>query len=423
MNEHLYDLDIERHILASCMGFAGTFDIVSTLMTVDDFYDQRHRDIWRAIEALPRGEEINGYTLSEVHPQIDRTYAGELMGPNECGTSMKAPAYATKLAALATHRRRLSALTALVEAAKTEHPQEWDRMCDTFRFEPMAQPHVELGESFAQVALRAWERYHDVTAKPIFLPTGIEWLDQLLDGGYVKAMHVIAARPGQGKTALATQIAMSVSRQNVGQVLFFCIEMNNDSQFPRIAAQAGIPSYALHKQRLSEQDYQTYREFIGDSAGVNIRMYADLDQVEAIVDESHRRAAKTPIAMIIVDYYQNLQTRQKCTKLEALVYISQELRRLSRNLDVPVITLAQVNRAVETGKRKPTAADLSDCSQLEKDAHTILFPYLPAAMQQSDDPGEATMILAKNRTGERGQTEGGAVRWHGKTLSYLRGGF
>ena len=422
MTTNLNDDAAERHLLSSCIYWPETCATVRHLLKSADFFDRRHGLVWGAICRCSDALEIfDPWTLHE-ETAVDFIYIMDMQGV--AGTNQKAHVMAGRIAAAAVMRRRVSSLHALIADANTDAPDDWMQKLAALDTAPSQTVAPVAGESIGDIAYRAWQRYLDPHAKPVFVPTGIDWLDTLTGGGYAKAMHVIAARPAQGKTALATQIAMSIARQNIGQVLFFCVEMNNDSQYPRLAAQAGISSHGITKHRLNTQDQDAFRIFVEECVDLRdtMRLYDDMHHVEDICREVRARHEQAPVALIVVDYYQNLQTRQRFnTRLDQLVHISQELMRLARSLDTPLILLAQIKREVETAKRKPMMADLSDCSQLEKDAHTILFPYLPAAMQQSEDPGEATMILAKNRGGLPGQTAPGGVRWHGASMRYLKG--
>lgn len=430
MIDSISDLHNERALLALCMCDPDSYTEVQPIVDAEDFYDRRHVQMWRAIQrqnadSQPTDPVSLAAALGHDLAGIGLKYLIEILP--DITLASRAPFCAARLVQTATVRRTLQQLTALSAAVSQCDPAEWLARVDAFGSTPSGPRKRTDGESIATVAKRVWDAHHATAADAATgsTRTGIDWLDRLLGGGYANGLHVIAARPGSGKTALATQIAVSVARQQIGQVLFFCVEMPNDAQFQRLAAQNGPPLTGIETRNLSEMDYSDFGQAVGELGSMPITMfhYSKI-AVEHITAEARRAANRGKVAMVVVDYYQRIKTNERMGSLLAdLTRVSTELADLTSAVDAPVLALAQINRAVETEKRKPFLSDISDCSQLEKDAHTVLFPYLPAKMHIGNDPAECTMILAKHRTGATGATAAGAVRWDGPHVRFIKGGF
>jgi len=280
---------------------------------------------------------------------------------------------------------------------------------------------VTAMESIADVIQRAWAEDNGESETASKTPTAVPWLDELLDGGYTAAMHVVAARPGQGKTSLATQIAVGVAAQGVGEVLFFCVEMPNTDQVRRLAAQVSdVPLRTITKKQHNDESLAGYRDAFSGLSALPIRMRDVNVTVQSIVAESRRSASRGKVALVVVDYYQRIRSDSRShSRLDELVKISTELADLARTINAPVLVLAQLNRDVEKSKRMPTMADLADCSQLEKDAYTITCPIIPEKMGMSQDKGEAIAVLLKNKSGPSGRTRDGALRWEGAHVRFV----
>lgn len=417
MNE-MCNLQMEREVIGHCLLDRDLLTVTLPTIEAGDFYDYRHVLIWRALTdgAVP---EANGVfaALGPDAIKVGQIYLYEI-GAN-LGASWAVSHHVAALIQLAAVRRAMSEIFTLYQSAKVTPPAEWLESVDAFSIK--AKTHKKNdGESIGAVVGRVWSDYHATTPLSDVTPTNIDWLDKILGGGLASAMHVIAARPGQGKTALATQIGVSVARQFIGEVLFFCCEMPNFTQVQRMLAQRGPDLNGIKTRGLGMEGYADFRDAAGELGSLPLTMFdAASVTVERIRAISVRAANRGKVAAVIIDYYQLIRTTARLERrLDALVHISIEFAVLARTLNCPVIVLAQLSRAVETDKRKPLMSDLADCSQLEKDAHTVIFPYLPAKMNQGTDPGEAIVIMAKNRGGPTGQTAPGQVRWNGKHVRF-----
>lgn len=417
---------VERQLLGACIMDVEQYADVRASVTDADFVDARHVAIWRALDRLfVANQQIDPLTVfhsicgDDNSAAVEVDYVLELS--EDVGQTLAVPAWAREVAVTAAARRTMQRLAALEDGAEFATPSEWLEAVAAFAKDGANAPHVSVAvEPIATVVRRLMDQASGAApAKPA--KVGIQWLDALYTAGLANGVHVIGGRPGQGKTALATQMTVAIAEQRRGTAFFACCEMDNDKQGQRFASQqSGIPISAIGDGRLFGDWLRQYQETLAHLHDLPIEMLDGDFTIERICMEATRIAASPDgLAVVVVDYFQRIQTCVKGDRrLDELVSISTQLADLSRRLKVPVIVLAQLNRAVEANSRNPQMSDLSDCSQLEKDAHTILFPMLPHKMGMSSDPSEAVFFMVKDRGGPTGKTEPGDIVWDGKCVRF-----
>lgn len=240
------------------------------------------------------------------------------------------------------------------------------------------------------------------------IPTGIRKLDAVLGGLHAGDLVVIGARPKVGKTALLLTAALNaaVATYRVGIV---SAEMSASELGLRLAAMLGQLSVgALRSGRLSEHAWHSAAEATGRMRQLPLQV---LDQpaarVSDIVRQAHAWARSTGLDVLGVDYLQRLQPDGRAERRDLAVgMMAQQLKTLARDLDIPVVLLAQLSRDVERrpGKR-PNMADLRDSGQIEQEADQILLLYRPGANDDDADPSDAEIIIDANRHGPAGRVE------------------
>lgn len=233
-----------------------------------------------------------------------------------------------------------------------------------------------------------------------YVNTGFESIDKhiLIATG----MHVIAGRPGTGKTSLADQIAEYVAVSG-GNVLFFSAEMNyEDVMLRTIQRKTGITSTKIKKKELTEHDYieiEKIGELLSDQLVYNDSNNLEIDNLVNIARIEHQRKN---LNLIVIDYIQLLRSGKFKTKYEEVSDISKKISSLAKELKLPIITLAQLNRAIETdGGRKPNLSDLRDSGQIEQDATSVMFIHREKTKVKGvfGAPEEVEIVVAKNRFG------------------------
>lgn len=240
------------------------------------------------------------------------------------------------------------------------------------------------------------------------VPTGYTDLDDKIDGLQPASLILIAARPAIGKSALAVNIADHVAIEHGGSVLFVSLEMDEKDLSERLlSARAAVDSYRIKNPReLSDRDQRSlndaYRTLRPARIHIDDKPGRTVTQIGA---NARRLKARHGLDLVIIDYIQLIdgQKARGESRQEEVARISRRLKTLARELKVPVIALAQLNREVEgRPNSRPRLSDLRESGQLEADADVVLLLDRPDERNPDDRPGEADLIVAKNRHGATG---------------------
>jgi replicative DNA helicase len=239
------------------------------------------------------------------------------------------------------------------------------------------------------------------------LPTGLNGLDKLTCGFEGGQLIIIGARPGVGKTSLAGNWAVSCS--DAGGVLFFTLEMSKAELAERIlCGQAEVNHYKFRQGFIEDDDQARLAQAAAKLQQSPIYIHDDRGiDVGEMMSVARRVARRAPLAMVIVDYLQLIEgprfAPREFSREQIVAGISRRLKIMAGELNVPVVCLAQLNRDVEKrDNKRPRMADLRESGAVEQDADIILFLHRPDAYDVEDRPGEADLIVAKNRSGPTG---------------------
>ena len=239
------------------------------------------------------------------------------------------------------------------------------------------------------------------------VPSGFYDLDNLLSGFQKNDLIVLAGRPSMGKTALALNFARNCAIENNFKVGFFSLEMSAHQLVERLmTSEAKIDSHLVRTGKLPKHDWKKLSDaasvlsessiFIDDSADLNIlELRAKARQLKAEKD----------IDIIFVDYIQLLNAPNKeASRQQEISYISRSLKALAKELNVPVVALSQLSRAVESrSDHRPIMSDLRESGAIEQDADVVLFVYRKFVYSKNEeDEGLGEIILSKHRNGPTG---------------------
>jgi replicative DNA helicase len=238
-------------------------------------------------------------------------------------------------------------------------------------------------------------------------PSGFKDLDGITGGFQRGNLIVIAARPSMGKSALVTNIAENAVLEG-HSVALFSLEMSESELAQRfVASQAKIPGDDLRKGRVAENRWPKILEACNRLA--QAPLYVDDSSDTSVLDvraKSRRLHHQLPggLGLIIVDYLQLMRHEGRIeSRVQQVGQISRGLKGLARELNVPVIALSQLSRAVEQrgGDKKPILSDLRDSGEVEQDADLVIFIYREEyyLKEESERPGEADLLIAKHRNG------------------------
>jgi len=238
------------------------------------------------------------------------------------------------------------------------------------------------------------------------IPSGFVDLDKLTSGFQKSDFIIIAGRPAMGKTAFALNIALNASSKYDNSVLVFSCEMSSRSLAQRLlSSEARINSMKLRNGNLSMEEWQNLAA-VGSELN-ELKLYIDDTPSITAMEvraKARRLRREKGLDLVIIDYLQLMGTSKAETREQQISEISRSLKALSKELDIPVIALSQLNRGVEgrTDKR-PYPSDLRESGAIEQDADLILFLYRDEVYNKdTKNPGEAEIIVSKHRNGPTG---------------------
>jgi len=239
--------------------------------------------------------------------------------------------------------------------------------------------------------------------------TGFTGLDEITSGFQPSELLVLAARPSMGKTALVCNFALAVAGTGNGALIFSLEQSSLELAERFLAIEAKVNGHKLRQGDLDEVEQYSldqaslklreYPLFIDDTAGRTV------SQIAAVSRRLKRRHPE--LGLIIIDYLQLIESDESnnrtITREQQISTITRRLKFLAKDLHVPVIALAQLNRGVEQREdKRPRLADLRESGAIEQDADIVMFLHRPEAYDPEDRPGEADLIVAKNRSGPIG---------------------
>ena len=272
---------------------------------------------------------------------------------------------------------------------------------------------VPLSEAIAE----AYDRLGKISGpdkdKYVGARTGFTFLDSITSGLNKSDLIIIAARPGMGKTSFAMNIATNVARRAEKEVVTFNLEMSKEQLATRIlSTEALVESNTLRNGRISGDDWVK----LATSAGYlsSLPLYID-DTASMTVQQMKAKLRRTKnLGLVIIDYLQLMEsTSRSDNRVTVISEITRQLKVMAKELNVPVILLSQLSRAVESRTdKRPMLSDLRESGSIEQDADIVLFLYREAYYnKESQRQNISECIVAKNRHGETGTVE---LIWDGQ---------
>lgn len=424
-----HNLEAEQSLLGALLLDQEAMLKVGDIVRAEDYYKGSHRLIFETmVDLFERHQPIDLLTLGNrleekgVLKQIGgRTALVELT--NVVTTSAHVANYAEIIAKKAALRRLLKAAGEITELGFDEE-QDVDSVLDeaertlfnvssNFIKQTFVPLHTVLSEAFERI-----DELHRDQGKLRGVPTGFVGVDNLLAGLQRSDLVILAARPSVGKTSFALDIMRSVAMKTKLPVGFFSLEMAKEQLVDRmICAEAGVDLWKLRTGRLSEHDDDFPR--IGDALGrlSEAPIYIDDSPAASIMTirtKARRLQSEHGLSMIVIDYLQLMEARQKTdNRVQEVAEISRGLKQIARELNVPVLALAQLSRAVELQKPAiPRLAHLRDSGSIEQDADVVMFLYRKAADRNyqpeeltPEEKQSAEVHIAKHRNGPTGMVK------------------
>lgn len=410
-----FDLDTEKCVLGSILRDPRCFPEVSAHLGPDDFYAPRHRELFQLLEALEQRSPGHCDAVSVAHEQ-ERVKKTEVLGGP--GYLKELMATVPSIAFLENHIRivrDLSVRRGLIAAADNiqrsvydESVEEVDELVSEAEKMVFRVGDRLVGKemvSARELVDENLDRLLNADDSPQGLQTGYLDLDEK-QGFRPGDLLVLAARPGMGKTAFALNILERVALKEKKAALMFSLEMPGDQLITRLlSSHARISHDSLRRGRLTAEDRRRLTH--AGSAFRNAQIYVDdssqpsLAQIRAKARRLKRDGA---LDLIIVDYLQLLGAKAESRQNE-IALISRTLKAIARDLKVPVLALAQLNRkAEERSDHKPMLSDLRESGAIEQDADMVMMLMREDYYEETEDNRDmASLSIAKNRHGSTGE--------------------
>jgi replicative DNA helicase len=416
-----HDDGAERIVLGAMMLSADAVADVTDQLTADDFYQPRHAELYRRIlAAYSRGEPCDPQALA-AGMVTDTTlmrlfqngvYLFTLI--ESVPTAAHATWHARVIAERAQRRRLLEAATRIQQMAYTDELSSPTQLADRASSalyaatdEHLTSDLMSVGDLVDSTIAAVEEAGRNTGLRG--LSTGLTDLDRLLNGLHNGQLIIVAGRPAMGKSIEVTDIARHVALRHRLPVALFNLEMSRDELMLRIvSAEARIAHRDLVAGRLDDTAWATMAKTLGDIADAPLYIDDTADMgLSDIRAKARRLAQRAGIRLLIVDYLQLLRPadsggrRRPDSREREVAEMSRGLKVLAKELDIPVIAVAQLNRGPEQRTDKtPYLSDLRESGSLENDADVVILVHRPDYYDnESPRAGEVDLIVAKNRSG------------------------
>ena len=417
-------LELEEAVLGAMLIDKKGVDEVIDILQPDAFYKTAHQKIFEAIfQLFHDSQPVDLLTVSSELRKKGKleTVGGEfylVQLSQRVASSAHIEFHARIILQKFIQRSLIKISNEIIESSYKESTDVFDLLDEAeSKLYDITQGNIKKSSESAQsLVIEAKKRIEEISKRDGLsgVSTGFEKLDKLTSGWQPSDLIIIAARPGMGKTALTLSMARNIAVTKQIPVAFFSLEMSSVQLITRlISAETGLSSEKLRTGKLADHEWQQ----------LNVKV-TDLEKAPLFIDDtpslsifdlrakSRRLSSQHGIKLIVVDYLQ-LMTAGTSTKSgnreQEISTISRNLKALAKELNIPVIALSQLSRAVETrgGTKRPMLSDLRESGAIEQDADIVSFIYRPEYYnidewdddERSPSEGQAELIVAKHRNG------------------------
>ena len=413
-------LEAEMAVLGAVLLDNNAFSIATESIASEAFYRPAHAEIFAAMESLAsRAEAIDVITLSEELKQRGTfqtsggpAYLARIMDSVHTAANIE---YYAGIVLQKHILRRLISLSGELATQCFAGDREASEILDEAEkaiFELSQRGMYKGFESVGKILkthFKNIEQIYQSGAHISGLPSGFEDLDALTAGFQKGDLVIVAARPRMGKTSFALNLAQFLSLKEKIPVGIFSLEMSADQLVTRLlCAEARVDSNKLRRGYLKSNEYAELAIVAGYLAEAPI--YIDDSSALSTLElraKARRLKAEANVGMIFVDYLQLLSVRERVeNRQQQISLITRALKALAKELDIPVVALSQLSRAVEHrgGDRRPMLSDLRESGSIEQDADVVLFIHRPEVYEgeDSENKGKAELMIGKQRNGPTG---------------------
>ncbi|WP_431110902.1 replicative DNA helicase [Winogradskyella poriferorum] len=417
-------IDLEEVVLGAMMIDKKGVDEVIDILSPDAFYKDAHKYIFEAIFKLfENSEPIDLLTVSS---QLKKDEKLEMVGGDfylisltqRVSSSAHIEFHARIILQKYIQRSLIKISNEIIEEAYDETKDVFDLLDNAeAKLYEVTQGNVKKSTETAQsLVIQAKKKIEEISNKEGLsgIPTGFDKLDKLTSGWQPSDLIIVAARPGMGKTALTLTMARNIAVDFNQPVAFFSLEMSSVQLITRlISSETGLSSEKLRTGKLEKHEWEQLNVKVKTLE--KAPLYIDDTPSLSIFDlraKARRLASQYGIKMIMIDYLQLMTaggSQKGGNREQEISMISRNLKALAKELNVPVIALSQLSRAVETrgGSKRPLLSDLRESGAIEQDADIVSFIYRPEYYkidewddeERSPTEGQGEFIVAKHRNG------------------------
>jgi len=415
------NIEAEMSVLGSLMLDKDAIIKIADLVHPDDFYKDANRLIYETmLELFEDREPIDVLSLSnhlEEKKNLEEVggsgYLTDLV--NSVPTASNVVHYAKVVQKKSLLRKLISTASDIVELGYQE-AEDVEKVLDEAeqKLFAVSQKYVKADfvplKTYLESAFNRIDELHKGDRDIRGVPTGFQDLDNILAGLQKSDLVILASRPSIGKTSLALDIARYLGVQKKIPVGVFSLEMSSDQLVDRLlAAEARVDAWRIRTGRLRSSDEEDDFAKIGEAMGIlsEAPIYID-DSARANVMKmrtlARRLQAEHNLGLIIIDYLQLMEGRTSDNRVQEVSEISRSLKGLARELNIPVLALSQLSRAVENRSPQiPKLSDLRESGSIEQDADVVMFLYREDR-EKPDTPNKNVIqvIVSKHRNGPLG---------------------
>lgn len=425
-----HDSEAEKAVLGAVFIDPEAIADASAILQSDDFYIRANRLIFQSmLDLSDRGDAIDPLTLQDDLTQKNQlediggiSYVSQLALATP--TAENVSYYAKIVHRKALLRRLISASQKIISNAMDDSDDVTD-ILDDAESEIMNVSSENNTGGFRRIgdivksAMDEIDNIPDDGDMVTGLATGFKELDKMTTGFHDDELIIVAARPGVGKTSFALNVAQYVGLYDDKTVAMFSLEMSGEQLVQRMLASEGlIDSQHLRTGQLDEEEWK--KLIVASGSLANTSIYIDdtpgikMSEIRA----KARRLAKEDgnLGLIVIDYLQLIEGPRSESRQQEVSAISRQLKKLAKELHVPVIALSQLSRSVEQRQdKRPVLSDIRESGSIEQDADIVSFLYRDDyyrdetedgedndQVEAEDDNGEVEVIIEKNRSGSRG---------------------
>lgn len=423
-------IEAEKTVLGALMIDKDAITKIADIIRSGDFYKESHNLIYEVMLNLyENNDPIDVLSISNKLEEKNKindvggaSYLASLVGGIASASNV---VYYAKIIQKKSILRRLIGAASEINELGYNEAEDIEKVLDDAEQTLFSISQKSLKQEFTPIktilgeAFDRLDELHKNKGQLRGVPTGFTDLDDLLAGLQKSDLIILAARPSVGKTSLALDIARQVGTKAKIPVGIFSLEMSADQLVDRmIAAEANLDLWRLRTGNLKDSDFTQINEtmgvlseapiFIDDTSSANIMEMRTM---------ARRLQAEHNLGLIIIDYLQLMEGRSNENRTQEISEISRGLKTLAKELNIPIIALSQLSRAVESRTdQRPKLSDLRESGSIEQDADVVMFIYREDRVNpDTENKGIAEIIIAKHRNGPVGMRQ---LYFHEEAASY-----